>query len=150
MTTTDNLLDSQFNEEYTKVTDDQLATGTKRFLNSLIDGIVIQIINYAYFYVTGPLSSRYDIYDDNPAISLARGGAVYIILILYYVVLESVYGKTIGKMATGTKVVDLYGNKPDAKKALLRTICRFIPFDAFSFLGSPSKGWHDTLASCSE
>jgi hypothetical protein len=36
------------------------------------------------------------------------------------------------------------GERSRVKMALIRTICRFIPFEAFSFFGQ--KGWHDSIS----
>lgn len=44
-----------------------------------------------------------------------------------------------------TKVINEAGEAPDFKEALLRSLCRLIPFDAFSFLGSDGRGWHDSI-----
>jgi len=45
----------------------------------------------------------------------------------------------------GTIVVDERGNKISFGKAALRSLCRIIPFEAFSFLGEEGRGWHDTI-----
>lgn len=49
-------------------------------------------------------------------------------------------GKTIGKYITKTIVVMEDGSKPKASDIVLRSLCRLIPFDAFSFLGTEGKG----------
>jgi uncharacterized RDD family membrane protein YckC len=67
------------------------------------------------------------------------------LLLVYYVVLEAATGRTIGKLITRTRVVMADGSKLTTKAILLRTLCRLIPFDAFSFLGG-DPGWHDTLS----
>jgi hypothetical protein len=40
--------------------------------------------------------------------------------------------------------VTLDGSKPGLRTILLRTLCRFIPFEPFSFFGE--RGWHDGLS----
>ena len=75
-------------------------------------------------------------------------------IFLYYFLMELAFGKTVGKMILGTKVVDKDGNPPSTLALLLRTLCRFIPFDAFSFLlgsgwskdGRLHGNWHDQLS----
>lgn len=62
----------------------------------------------------------------------------------YYLVMESTTNRTIGKLITGTKVVNEEGYKPTFKQILGRTFSRLIPFEAFTFLGDP-VGWHDSL-----
>lgn len=70
-----------------------------------------------------------------------------IILLIYYVPQEAFSGRTLGKLITGTKAVSEDGTKLTFGKALGRTLCRFIPFEAFSFLGGQGrpKGWHDRI-----
>lgn len=55
-------------------------------------------------------------------------------MFLYYFIMEATCGKTVGKMILGLKVVDRDGNQPSAGRIALRTLCRFVPFDNFSFL----------------
>jgi uncharacterized RDD family membrane protein YckC len=68
---------------------------------------------------------------------------------VYYVVLEGLLGISIGKLATGTRVVDGHGRAPSLRTAFVRTLCRFIPFEPLSLAFSPddrTRGWHDTLS----
>jgi uncharacterized RDD family membrane protein YckC len=69
-----------------------------------------------------------------------------ILLFIYYVLMEGSTGRTIGKYITKTKVVNEKGEIPGFKTIFLRSLCRFIPFEAFSFLGQNSLGWHDTIS----
>ena len=58
------------------------------------------------------------------------------------------FGITVGKLCTGTRVVDENGHAIGFRRALLRSLCRLIPFDAFSVLMSDDqtiRGWHDSL-----
>jgi len=64
----------------------------------------------------------------------------------YYFFLESAFGKSVGKMITGTKVVNAWGEQPDLGSIALRSVCRLIPFEAFSFFGPKTIGWHDSLS----
>jgi uncharacterized RDD family membrane protein YckC len=50
----------------------------------------------------------------------------------------------VGKLITGSKVVRHDGTAIDWKDAVVRTLCRFIPFEAFSALGT--YPWHDQLS----
>jgi hypothetical protein len=43
-------------------------------------------------------------------------------------------------------VVDENGNKPEYQTIMIRSLCRLIPFDALSFLGATSRGWHDSIS----
>ena len=64
---------------------------------------------------------------------------------LYYIVPEFMFQKTLGKLITRTSVVTLTGEKPTLKQIILRTICRNIPLEYFSFLVTPA-GIHDYLS----
>lgn len=68
---------------------------------------------------------------------------------LYYTFFEGLFGFTIGKLVTNTRVVDEQGNRLSLGRAALRSLCRFIPFEPFSLLLSDDdvrRGWHDSLA----
>ncbi|MFB6342891.1 RDD family protein [Saccharicrinis sp. FJH62] len=69
-----------------------------------------------------------------------------IAVVMYYTFLEATTGRTLGKFITKTKVVNYKGETPSFGVILKRTLCRLIPFEAFSFLGSDETGWHDTLS----
>lgn len=66
-------------------------------------------------------------------------------LILYYSIFESITKRrTLGKLITGIKVIMIDGSEPTAKDYFIRSICRIIPFEGFSFLGL--NGWHDKFS----
>lgn len=69
-----------------------------------------------------------------------------VIILIYYNVFEIFFSRTIGKFITKTIVVNINGEKPDNQEILVRSLCRLIPFDGFSFLGAPNKGWHDSIS----
>jgi uncharacterized RDD family membrane protein YckC len=68
---------------------------------------------------------------------------IFLMIPIYYTLMEYYFQQTPGKMITGTIVIDNYAEKPDLRTCLLRTLCRFVPFEAFSCISSPSRGWHD-------
>ena len=68
----------------------------------------------------------------------------YPIFFLYYAISEGLGGATLGKLICGYTVIDEQANKVSFGKAMLRTICRYIPFEAFSCFAE--RGWHDTLS----
>lgn len=67
-----------------------------------------------------------------------------ILIVAYYVFFEGVWARTPGKLLFGTIVVTESGHKPSLRQIVTRTLCRFIPFEAFSFLGA--LGWHDGIS----
>ncbi|HEX8504141.1 MAG TPA: RDD family protein [Hymenobacter sp.] len=68
-----------------------------------------------------------------------------LLMSMYYFVLEVATGRTIGKLFTRTRVVMADGSELTTKAVAVRSLCRLIPFDAFSFLGGRT-GWHDQLS----
>lgn len=72
----------------------------------------------------------------------------YLFVIIYYVPQEAIMGKTFGKMLSATIVVNRDGTKLTLWKSLIRTLCRLIPFEPFSYLGGNGTpmGWHDQIS----
>ncbi len=125
------------------------ASQGKKFANYLIDLIFFIIFSFIYGSVLGILfaiisPSLLSIFEqDNKLINYALGLTAGMI---YYSILEATTGKTIAKFITKTKVVNSKGEKPEFGTILIRSLCRFIPFEPFSFLGSDNSGWHDKLS----
>ncbi|MBC8643239.1 RDD family protein [Flavobacterium lindanitolerans] len=71
------------------------------------------------------------------------GNCVHTALLQY---IRNLFSRTIGKFITKTVVVNINGEKPDTQEILVRSLCRLIPFETFSFLGAPNKGWHDSIS----
>jgi uncharacterized RDD family membrane protein YckC len=53
-------------------------------------------------------------------------------------------GADAGKLLFGTFVVSASGAKPAFGQIVKRTLCRYIPFEPFSFFGE--TGWHDSIS----
>lgn len=137
-------------KEFT-VTDEMLASKGKRLLNYFIDLAFF----YALFMLLGMLlyliaeltTNEELIYflieleNFNPLIDRLLTA---VLLVIYYVILESLSQKSIGKLITRTKVVLENGEKPAFEVFIKRSLCRIIPFDQLSFLGK--KGWHDSIS----
>ena len=112
-----------------------------RFLNYIIDFAIIFLLGRS----TGYFFSYLNI------ISVETGkGTLYLlsfsVMFLYYFLGEWTTGRTVGKLITGTKVVTENAAAPGVWKIFVRTVFRFIPFDALSFF-EYSVGWHDTWSS---
>jgi uncharacterized RDD family membrane protein YckC len=63
----------------------------------------------------------------------------------YYVVLEGAFGRTLGKLVTGTRVVSVDGRRASFKQVVGRTLCRLIPFEMFSIFREERTTWHDSI-----
>ena len=127
-----------------------LATTTDRFINRIVDYIVVMLISILIGVSLGIFSRS--IGDNTLVYKLENTGRLFdyitgfILTIIYYSFFEAIFEQSIGKMITKTKVVDEKGNKASLSTILLRSLCRFIPFNAFSFLGDSPIGWHDSLS----
>ena len=121
-----------------------------RFLNHIIDSIVIYVLIIILFFILGLVGGLAD--SDVLFDFLELGGGLVSTIffwgfyVLYYVVLESRYQVTVGKLLTKTIVVNSYGEKPTMNSIWSRSFSRLIPFDAFSFIGVNSHGWHDSIS----
>lgn len=127
------------------------ASTTQRFLNFLIDNIFCRLaLTFAVGYLMGLILSEinpellYEIaYNDNSAAQyLFAYGITIFTWLFYYTICEKAFrGYTLGKLITGTRAVRVDGSELSFKDALLRSLSRMVPFEAFSALnGNP---WHD-------
>jgi hypothetical protein len=110
------------------------ASKTKRFINYIVDRIISLILVLLLMSII-PLS--------------IKGISFFPLLFLYYFLTEYFFNKTFGKFLTKTRIVNSKGEKPTTKELLIRSLCRFIPFESFSFLSSNGKGWHDSISKTS-
>ena len=56
----------------------------------------------------------------------------------YFIVLEGVWGRSLGKLATGTIVVNAAGDPPGVLRALIRTLTRLVEVNPFLLGGLPA------------
>jgi len=115
----------------------------RRFVNAIVDYIGFFVLSLVIGVILG-LAGGADAAEklEGPLMQYLTG---IIVMLLYYVPQEAMFGRTLGKLVTGTKVVDENGNPPSWGSAFGRTLCRFIPFEAFSFFKSDARGWHDSI-----
>jgi len=127
-----------------------LASNNKRFLNYILDHIVFMFILVILGVILGILIALFNSTAISEWIqSLGNWGWNIIMLIIsitYYTLFESLSGRTLGKLITGTIVVNENGKKPKFSSVFKRSLCRFIPFNAISFLFNPGLGWHDSIS----
>ncbi len=115
------------------------ATQGERLANYFIDSFAIWLIAIGLIFFLSASGL-------NAGLSELEFYLVYfLVTVLYYTLFETYAGKTLGKFITKTRIVDENGFQPSMNTVLIRTLCRFIPFEAFSFLVSPI-GWHDRIS----
>ena len=127
------------------------ATQGQRFLNFIIDNILMRLtLTYASGYVVGRVLQviapefLYKLIDDDSKVGLYTLSYMIIIVnyLVYYTLCEKLFrGQTLGKLITGTKSLRTDGEELTFKDALLRSLCRLVPFEVFSGFGVP---WHDS------
>ena len=129
-----------------------LASTGQRFLNYLIDNLLMQLgLSYltgtAVGLVLGLLFPEYMLRisesDDQLDLLLLSYIIGIVNYLVYYTICEKGFkGQTLGKLITGTRVIREDGDELTFKDALLRTLCRLVPFEALSAFGG--YPWHDS------
>ena len=116
----------------------ELAGKGRRFANMVIDSIAQYTVVFAVAVVTAVVAPDLAgvVVQHSVLFSLA-------IMLCYYVGCEMLFGRTVGKLVTGTKVVTDTGEAPRFMQLVGRTLARMVPFEPFSFLSDPPIGWHD-------
>lgn len=102
-----------------------------RFINYVIDGI---------FIIASMVLVLPENLNDDLGSSILLGW-----FFCYYFFSELLFGKTLGKLITKSTVVSETGEKPTMNQIVIRSLCRLIPFDNFSFLLG-ERGWHDKFS----
>ncbi|GAA3942031.1 hypothetical protein GO495_08755 [Chitinophaga oryziterrae] len=120
----------------------QPASRTQRFVNVLIDRIVILILLFMIMVIFAIIdATAFDKFMDEDNHNGQPAIIYYALIILYYCILEAGNkGVTVGKLVTGTRVVVEDGSTPPLKTVFVRTIIRMIPLEAFSAF---NVAWHD-------
>jgi uncharacterized RDD family membrane protein YckC len=109
------------------------ASHATRFFNFVVDSIIgMMAVIFSHSFLPNSPEPGY--------LSIA---AVYF---GYYFVMEGLTSRTLGKLATGTKVVNFEGGRLSFSQLFTRTLMRFLPFEPLSFLGQEPEGWHDTFS----
>ena len=126
------------------------ASRGQRFLNFLIDNLLMRYgLNWASGYAIGYMLASFfpefylDMVNERSYEFWITVYLVYFLnYIVYYTFCEKVFnGYTLGKIITGTRAVRQDGKELSFKDALLRSLARIVPFEAFSAFGG--YPWHD-------
>ena len=137
------------NEAFT-LTDDLLASQGQRFLNYCIDLAFIYIIVLSIgttLILIGEVFNMIAVSNWVETLSMAEKGFYgAVIAFLYYCLTEMYFSRTIAKLITHTIVTNRDGLRPTKKSFLIRSLCRFIPLEVFSFFGLTARGWHDAFS----
>jgi len=118
----------------------------KRLANYLIDLVLFYVLLFMLGFILALLSPTF-------RELLIRMGSDFglldrfITLLLYAVYMSAVealfHGKSLGKLITKTKAVNLDGTQISTAAAFERGFSRAVPFCVFSALGNPCNPWQD-------
>lgn len=109
----------------------------KRLINFIVDLIALILLTELTIWIEDKIEFK----------SITQFSRIITWLGGYYIPLEFFSGKTIGKYITKTKVVNRKGEKIDLRQAVIRYMCRWIPFEFASLtLGHDARAWHDLIS----
>jgi len=130
----------------------QSAPTGRRLANFLIDSILFYLF---FFGIVLVIAVYVQLRSETSAEELeaylnSGGGTVvsylfaFVLMLIFYTCMEGITrGKSLGKLITGTVAIREDGSSLTWKDAAMRSLCRLIPFEAFSgFSGNP---WHDSM-----
>jgi uncharacterized RDD family membrane protein YckC len=128
-----------------------MASAAERILSGLIDLVFVGLIQLTLFYLTTHLVAQRA--GALPSSALAAMGLVGAVMAAgYFLFFWSLSGQTLGKLLTGSRVVDRKGGALGFGRAALRlaaTLVAALPLGA-GFIGlwtdPERRGWHDRIA----
>lgn len=136
--TSDDLLTIE--EYYTR------ATAGKRLANYLIDLVIFYILAFGLAVLLALIAPSIfeDLDNETVGFGLLDRVLSLVMYALYMFIVEAVFkGKSLGKLITRTRAVNLDGSHISASTAFARGFSRAVPFCSFSALGNPCNPWQD-------
>jgi uncharacterized RDD family membrane protein YckC len=121
----------------------EIAGPMKRLFNYLIDNSIVSLLTVG---LTKTLESAKVIMPPNENDITFYYPYVVGVLVGYYIIMETIFSKTIGKIFTSCEVISLEGEKPFFSAIFLRTGCRLIPLYGISLLIPNMVALHDYLS----
>lgn len=119
----------------------QVVTGLLRFGHYLLDAVIIGVAaSFASVVIPSTTILSFPHVELNGQV-IWPDLTLMFITVAYYFSCEAGMQTTIGKLATGTVVINQYAEKPKNASLLGRSFSRLVPFEAFSCLAD--RGWHD-------
>ena len=120
-----------------------------RFANLLIDTLcyygIMLLVGVALGIILqssdGNIENSFLVREDIGSLSLQYLLSFATYLGMFTILEGSAKGKTLGKLITGSRAIKIDGNTLSWKDAFMRSLCRIVPFEAFSAFGG--KPWHD-------
>jgi len=114
----------------------------KRLANYIIDLIAFYVMIF-FIAILIELAFPLSISENEIDSVVDRILAMVLYAIVMFVIEAAFQGKSLGKLITGTRAVNINGEAPTFTQLLQRNFLRAVPFNALSALGSPCVPWHD-------
>jgi uncharacterized RDD family membrane protein YckC len=102
----------------------------RRWFGTVVDMVVLALA------ALGPVLAIGENGDQNLLLAALLFGVVFVLG--YYPIGEGLWGRTVGKVASGMVVVDEHGQRPGFGRAIVRTLARLIEVNPFLFGGIPA------------
>lgn len=122
----------------------QVGIGT-RILNFIIDSLMILLISYVISKVNDWYAEQFKIQNIPFKYHFQFGYLFFTVLFFYYTILEIIFGRTIGKFLSFSKVVNNQNKKPNFIQIIIRSIVRLTIIDMF-FIPFLDKTLHDYIS----
>ena len=121
------------------------ASTGKRFANYIIDLLSFYLLIFLIAVGLAIINPEmFEGSNDTPGFSLLDRLLSLLLYGIYMFLVEAIFkGKSLGKLITGTRAVNLDGSRISTTTALGRGFSRAVPFNELSALGNPANPWHD-------
>lgn len=122
------------------------ASTGKRFANYVIDLLLFYFLAFIGGLVLALLypATMDLLFSDRPGFDLVGRLFSLLCYAIYMGTVEAVFkGKSLGKLITNTRAVDLEGYQISSSKAFERGFSRAVPFCVLSAFGTPCNPWQD-------
>jgi uncharacterized RDD family membrane protein YckC len=122
------------------------ASAGKRLANYLIDLVLFYIVLFILGFILAMLSPAFAgiLINESSGFGLLDRLITLLLYAVYMSAVEALFhGKSLGKLITKTKAVNLDGSQISAAIAFERGFSRAVPFCVFSALGNPCDPWQD-------
>jgi uncharacterized RDD family membrane protein YckC len=113
----------------------------RRFGTFVVDYVMLLVLGAILGLVEGYFFGQYADQILNGIPGILQSVCAWLV---YYTFFEALWARTPGKWLFGTVVVTEDGGVPSLRTIIIRTLCRMIPFEPFSFFGE--RGWHDSIS----
>jgi uncharacterized RDD family membrane protein YckC len=137
------------NTEFT-VTDDLWATRGQRFINCILDLLIVHIILASIgttVIIIGDVTNNYELSNWIESTTTLEKLLFWILtLFFYYFLTETYFSRTFAKYFTKTIVVTKNGSRPRTHLIFIRALSRFIPLEGITFLWGDFRGLHDLFS----